>query len=212
MGCTDNFSSHPRDVHIYDARCLNSRRSQPLLSLAEHTKSIASAYFSPVTGNRVVTTCADCKLRYSKKTEPCFLGNLETAAMVFATRSFVYCCCYGITSITVHYSSSSPLSISIPSLPPHPSLFLSQVSLYSRLTLNLPSFCFGLWSTGIIGFTKSVRRSSAPGESGIHFKSVLNGNCSAPDFGQKIMLLPKLIGVVLGFYLWYRSIATLKLV
>ncbi|KAK7810199.1 hypothetical protein U0070_010363 [Myodes glareolus] len=52
-----------RDIHIYDARCLKSRRSQPLLSLAEHTKSIASAYFSPVTGNRVVTTCADCKLR-----------------------------------------------------------------------------------------------------------------------------------------------------
>lgn len=52
-----------RDVHIYDARCLSSRRSQPLISLTEHTKSIASAYFSPVTGNRMVTTCADCKLR-----------------------------------------------------------------------------------------------------------------------------------------------------
>ncbi|XP_057636935.1 WD repeat-containing protein 76 [Chionomys nivalis] len=52
-----------RDVHIYDARHLNSRRNQPLISLTEHTKSIASAYFSPVTGNRVVTTCADCKLR-----------------------------------------------------------------------------------------------------------------------------------------------------
>ncbi|XP_049990310.1 WD repeat-containing protein 76 isoform X1 [Alexandromys fortis] len=52
-----------RDVHIYDARHLNSRRSQPLISVTEHTKSIASAYFSPVTGNRVVTTCADCKLR-----------------------------------------------------------------------------------------------------------------------------------------------------
>ncbi|KAL1787145.1 WD repeat-containing protein 76 isoform X1 [Sigmodon hispidus] len=52
-----------RDVHIYDARCLNSKRSQPLISLTKHSKSIASAYFSPVTGNRVVTTCADCKLR-----------------------------------------------------------------------------------------------------------------------------------------------------
>ncbi|KAL6035797.1 hypothetical protein STEG23_005194, partial [Scotinomys teguina] len=52
-----------RDVHVYDARCLNSKRSQPLISLTEHSKSIASAYFSPVTGNRVVTTCADCKLR-----------------------------------------------------------------------------------------------------------------------------------------------------
>ncbi|CAI9158020.1 unnamed protein product [Rangifer tarandus platyrhynchus] len=52
-----------RDIHIYDARCLNPSRNQPLISLTEHTKSIASAYFSPLTGNRVVTTCADCKLR-----------------------------------------------------------------------------------------------------------------------------------------------------
>ncbi|XP_049469472.1 WD repeat-containing protein 76 isoform X2 [Panthera uncia] len=52
-----------RDTHIYDARHLNPRGSQPLISLTEHTKSIASAYFSPLTGNRVVTTCADCKLR-----------------------------------------------------------------------------------------------------------------------------------------------------
>ncbi|XP_034350395.1 WD repeat-containing protein 76 isoform X3 [Arvicanthis niloticus] len=52
-----------RDVHIFDARFLKSKGSQPLISLTEHSKSIASAYFSPVTGNRVVTTCADCKLR-----------------------------------------------------------------------------------------------------------------------------------------------------
>ncbi|KAF5925491.1 hypothetical protein HPG69_001937 [Diceros bicornis minor] len=52
-----------RDIHIYDARRLTPRGNQPLISLTEHTKSIASAYFSPLTGNRVVTTCADCKLR-----------------------------------------------------------------------------------------------------------------------------------------------------
>ncbi|XP_025328744.1 WD repeat-containing protein 76 isoform X3 [Canis lupus dingo] len=52
-----------RDTHIYDTRHLNLRGSQPLISLTEHTKSIASAYFSPLTGNKVVTTCADCKLR-----------------------------------------------------------------------------------------------------------------------------------------------------
>ncbi|KAM5339288.1 WD repeat-containing protein 76 isoform 2-T2 [Glossophaga mutica] len=51
------------DVHLYDARRLNPKGNQPLISLTEHTKSIASAYFSPFTGNRVVTTCADCKLR-----------------------------------------------------------------------------------------------------------------------------------------------------
>nr|XP_042132995.1 WD repeat-containing protein 76 [Peromyscus maniculatus bairdii] len=62
MGWTGNFSSCPRDVHVYDARCLNSKRSQPLISVTGHSKSVASAYFSPVTGNRVVTTCADCKL------------------------------------------------------------------------------------------------------------------------------------------------------
>eukprot|EP00069_Balaena_mysticetus_P017733 bmy_10918T0 len=60
---TENYSSCYRDIHIYDARCLKPSRSQPLISLTEHTKSIASAYFSPLTGNRVVTTCADCKLR-----------------------------------------------------------------------------------------------------------------------------------------------------
>ncbi|XP_061038196.1 WD repeat-containing protein 76 isoform X2 [Eubalaena glacialis] len=38
-----------RDIHIYDARCLKPSRSQPLISLTEHTKSIASAYFSPLT-------------------------------------------------------------------------------------------------------------------------------------------------------------------
>lgn len=62
-GNTKTYSLHYRDVHIYDARHLNPKRSQPLVSLSEHTKSIASAYFSPLTGNRVVTTCADCKLR-----------------------------------------------------------------------------------------------------------------------------------------------------
>ncbi|XP_003791827.1 WD repeat-containing protein 76 [Otolemur garnettii] len=52
-----------RDIHIYDARRLNSRGSQPVIFLTEHTKSIASAYFSPHTGNRILTTSADCKLR-----------------------------------------------------------------------------------------------------------------------------------------------------
>ncbi|XP_042639629.1 WD repeat-containing protein 76 [Orycteropus afer afer] len=52
-----------RNVCIYDARKLTPMGSQPLISLTEQTKSIASAYFSPITGNRVVTTCADCNLR-----------------------------------------------------------------------------------------------------------------------------------------------------
>ncbi|NXO59892.1 WDR76 protein, partial [Aramus guarauna] len=51
------------DVCIFDVRYLKSNRNKPVSSLKGHTKSVASAYFSPVTGNRVVTVCADDKLR-----------------------------------------------------------------------------------------------------------------------------------------------------
>ncbi|XP_025916509.1 WD repeat-containing protein 76 [Apteryx rowi] len=51
------------DVCIYDVRYLKSSGNKPVSSLDGHTKSVASAYFSPVTGNRVVTVCADDKLR-----------------------------------------------------------------------------------------------------------------------------------------------------
>uniref|UniRef100_A0A8C0EKH5 WD repeat-containing protein 76 n=1 Tax=Bubo bubo TaxID=30461 RepID=A0A8C0EKH5_BUBBB len=51
------------DVCIYDVRHLKSRGNKPVSSLKGHTKSVASAYFSPVTGSRVVTVCADDKLR-----------------------------------------------------------------------------------------------------------------------------------------------------
>ncbi|KAJ7311137.1 hypothetical protein JRQ81_006740 [Phrynocephalus forsythii] len=52
-----------RNVNIYDVRHLKESGNKPVVSLAGHTKSVASAYFSPVTGNRAVTTCADDKLR-----------------------------------------------------------------------------------------------------------------------------------------------------
>nr|XP_008118629.2 PREDICTED: WD repeat-containing protein 76 [Anolis carolinensis] len=52
-----------RNVGIYDVRHLKMRGNKPVVSLAGHTKSVASAYFSPVTGNRVLTTCADDTLR-----------------------------------------------------------------------------------------------------------------------------------------------------
>ncbi|XP_075570537.1 WD repeat-containing protein 76 [Pelecanus crispus] len=51
------------DVCVYDVRYLKSKGNKPVSSLKGHTKSVASAYFSPVTGNRVVTVCADDKLR-----------------------------------------------------------------------------------------------------------------------------------------------------
>ncbi|ETE69439.1 WD repeat-containing protein 76 [Ophiophagus hannah] len=55
------------NVSIYDARHLKSR-SQPVVALNGHSKSVASAYFSPVTGNRIVTTCADDTLRHNNNT------------------------------------------------------------------------------------------------------------------------------------------------
>ncbi|NXR65481.1 WDR76 protein, partial [Rhadina sibilatrix] len=54
------------DVCVFDVRCLKAKGNQPLSSLAGHTKSVASAYFSPLTGSRVVTVCADDKLRRFK--------------------------------------------------------------------------------------------------------------------------------------------------
>nr|XP_028561959.1 WD repeat-containing protein 76 isoform X1 [Podarcis muralis] len=56
------------DVDIYDVRHLKASGSKPVVSLAGHTKSVASAYFSPVTGNRVLTTCADDTLRIFETT------------------------------------------------------------------------------------------------------------------------------------------------
>ncbi|XP_074405157.1 WD repeat-containing protein 76 isoform X2 [Zonotrichia albicollis] len=52
------------DVCVFDVRYLrNTKENKPLSSLTGHTKSVASAYFSPVTGSRVVTVCADDRLR-----------------------------------------------------------------------------------------------------------------------------------------------------
>ncbi|NWW01084.1 WDR76 protein, partial [Oreocharis arfaki] len=57
------------DVCVFDVRYLKAKGNKPLSSLPGHTKSVASAYFSPVTGSRVVTVCADDKLRiFNSKT------------------------------------------------------------------------------------------------------------------------------------------------
>uniref|UniRef100_A0A8D0G104 WD repeat-containing protein 76 n=1 Tax=Sphenodon punctatus TaxID=8508 RepID=A0A8D0G104_SPHPU len=47
------------NVCVYDVRRLKRSGNKPVSSLLGHAKSVASAYFSPVTGSRVVTTCAD---------------------------------------------------------------------------------------------------------------------------------------------------------
>ncbi|NXC71895.1 WDR76 protein, partial [Anhinga anhinga] len=56
------------DVCVYDVRYLKAKGNKPVSSLKGHTKSVASAYFSPVTGNRVVTVCADDKLSHNNNT------------------------------------------------------------------------------------------------------------------------------------------------
>ncbi|XP_042659771.1 WD repeat-containing protein 76 [Tyto alba] len=67
------------DVCIYDVRYLKSKGNKPVSALKGHTKSVASAYFSPVTGSRVVTVCADDKLRvYDTSSLPSAVGALST--------------------------------------------------------------------------------------------------------------------------------------
>uniref|UniRef100_A0A8C8A696 WD repeat-containing protein 76 n=1 Tax=Otus sunia TaxID=257818 RepID=A0A8C8A696_9STRI len=69
------------DVCIYDVRRLKSHGNKPVSSLKGHTKSVASAYFSPVTGSRVVTVCADDKLRVYDT------SSLSSTAAVLSTVS-----------------------------------------------------------------------------------------------------------------------------
>ncbi|XP_070399733.1 uncharacterized protein [Nothobranchius furzeri] len=52
-----------RVVGIYDSRRLKKTKSEPVSQLTGHTLSITSAYFSPSTGNRVLTTCMDNYIR-----------------------------------------------------------------------------------------------------------------------------------------------------
>uniref|UniRef100_A0A672JSN5 WD repeat-containing protein 76 n=1 Tax=Salarias fasciatus TaxID=181472 RepID=A0A672JSN5_SALFA len=64
-------SVHPLQKHyfavaesnIYDSRCLKKTKCPSISQLQGHTLSISSAYFSPCTGNRVLTTCMDNAIR-----------------------------------------------------------------------------------------------------------------------------------------------------
>lgn len=58
------------DVCVYDVRQISSKKLRPVVSLPGHSKSVSSAYFSPVTGNRVLTTCADDRLRVFDSSSP----------------------------------------------------------------------------------------------------------------------------------------------
>uniref|UniRef100_A0A8P4G3K5 WD repeat-containing protein 76 n=1 Tax=Dicentrarchus labrax TaxID=13489 RepID=A0A8P4G3K5_DICLA len=50
-------------VSIYDSRCLKKTKTQTVSQLHGHSLSISSAYFSPCTGNRVLTSCMDNHIR-----------------------------------------------------------------------------------------------------------------------------------------------------
>ncbi|XP_042263701.1 WD repeat-containing protein 76 [Thunnus maccoyii] len=52
-----------RVVSIYDSRCLKKTTSQAVSQLHGHSLSISSAYFSPCTGNKVLTSCMDNHIR-----------------------------------------------------------------------------------------------------------------------------------------------------
>lgn len=52
-----------RAVKIYDSRCLKKTKSKAVSELHGHASSITSAYFSPCTGNRVLTSCLDDHIR-----------------------------------------------------------------------------------------------------------------------------------------------------
>lgn len=50
-------------VSIYDSRFLKKTKTQPVCQLKGHTKSIHGAYFSPDTGNHILTSCMDSYIR-----------------------------------------------------------------------------------------------------------------------------------------------------
>ncbi|KAI2662673.1 WD repeat-containing protein 76 [Labeo rohita] len=55
-------------VNIYDLRHLKRRNNRAVGELSGHSRSVSSAFFSPVTGNRVLTTCMDNKIRHNMQT------------------------------------------------------------------------------------------------------------------------------------------------
>ncbi|XP_018522468.1 WD repeat-containing protein 76 [Lates calcarifer] len=50
-------------VSVYDSRCLKKSESRAVFQLHGHSLSVTSAYFSPCTGNRVLTSCMDNNIR-----------------------------------------------------------------------------------------------------------------------------------------------------
>ncbi|KAI8500590.1 WD repeat-containing protein 76 [Branchiostoma belcheri] len=52
------------NVYIYDLRNMKKKGSQQFVaSLYQHSRSVSSAYFSPASGSRILTTCFDDRIR-----------------------------------------------------------------------------------------------------------------------------------------------------
>ncbi|KAM4743976.1 WD repeat-containing protein 76 [Anableps anableps] len=70
-----------RTASIYDSRYLKKTQSKAVSHLNGHTLAITSAYFSPCTGNRVLTSCMDNHIRIydtsSVTTEPCLFKSIS---------------------------------------------------------------------------------------------------------------------------------------
>ncbi|KAM3625669.1 uncharacterized protein V6R79_015769 [Siganus canaliculatus] len=66
-------------VSIYDSRYLRKTNSQTVSQLHGHSLSISSAYFSPCTGNRVLTSCMDNGIRIYDTSEMTTMPPLLTS-------------------------------------------------------------------------------------------------------------------------------------
>lgn len=56
-------TAEDRTVRVYDSRYLKETGSRAVAELRGHTLSVTSAYFSPATGSRVLTSCMDDHIR-----------------------------------------------------------------------------------------------------------------------------------------------------
>uniref|UniRef100_A0A3B5M5C2 WD repeat-containing protein 76 n=1 Tax=Xiphophorus couchianus TaxID=32473 RepID=A0A3B5M5C2_9TELE len=74
-------AAESRTVSIYDSRYLKKTQSKAVSHLNGHALSITSAYFSPCTGNRVLTSCLDNHIRIydtsSLTTEPPLITSIR---------------------------------------------------------------------------------------------------------------------------------------
>lgn len=128
-----------RVVSIYDSRCLKKTKSQPVSQLHGHSLSISSAYFSPCTGNRVLTSCMDNHIRWSQLstfsnccTYCCWFFNPSSICIFFFFKIFFLTrvgCVRGIHSN--HSTTCCPLNLYL-------KLFIHRIYDTSAMTTNAP--------------------------------------------------------------------------